>query len=183
MATIRPGLLAVAVCCYAGCLPAAERISVEGPRSYQGFLLDKYEVSVRDYRTCVRLGVCTRPSSGRGREWKKICTYYRRTPRKGENPVDCVSAQQAQVYCEWRGGRLPTLDEWRWEATGNGRGWTYPWGKKPESNCDRATVASRDGRVCVEGGVTPAKSNPDGKSVNGAYNLYGNRKRPMYCVS
>lgn len=166
--------LAIAILSCSGCLPRAELTPVEGPGGHHRFLLDRYEVSVRDYRMCVRLGACTRPSSGRGPEWKRVCVYFRRMARKGDYPVDCVSATQAQEYCEWRGGRLPTLDEWRWEATGNGRAWTYPWGTGPEPDCRNATVLPRDGRVCAKTGVTPVRSNPLGRSINGVYNLLGN---------
>ncbi|MCB9701064.1 MAG: SUMF1/EgtB/PvdO family nonheme iron enzyme [Myxococcales bacterium] len=105
----------------AGCTPIADRIPVRGPTSNGTYFLDKYEVSVSDYRACVRRGACSPPYPGRGREWRKLCTYFRSLPRAHEYPVDCVSVRQAQEYCKWRGGRLPTLDEWRWRQPGTVR--------------------------------------------------------------
>jgi formylglycine-generating enzyme required for sulfatase activity len=173
MVSARWGSLAIVTIC-AACLHSPERMSIQGPKPDRGFLLDKYEVSVRDYRACVRRGICTRPFPARGQELLKACTYYKRRPRMDDYPVDCVSAEQAQAYCEWHGGRLPTLEEWRWEATGHSHEWMYPWGSTPEPDCERAAAQARDGRICAETGVVPVYGMPMGRSISGVYNLFGN---------
>ena len=55
-------------------------------------------------------------------------------------PANCLNWYQAAALCWFDGGkRLPTQVEWQYEATGRGRGRTYPWGDTPvPSDCSRA---------------------------------------------
>ncbi|MGF1527181.1 MAG: bifunctional serine/threonine-protein kinase/formylglycine-generating enzyme family protein [Candidatus Competibacterales bacterium] len=43
------------------------------------------------------------------------------------SPVTHMSFEDARRYCQWRGGRLPTEDEWEYMARGEARR-TFPWG-------------------------------------------------------
>jgi formylglycine-generating enzyme required for sulfatase activity len=83
---------------------------------------DVHEVSLRQYRLCVRVGECQAPREE---------DDGGRFSRDGDQdlPVVAVSAFQAAAYCAWVGRRLPTQDEWERAARGL-RGRLYPWGSR-----------------------------------------------------
>ena len=98
----------------------------------RAFSVDRYEVSNGDWAACENVGGCeprdvedcTLYSVARGRELRTAVPDSMLAP---ELPAVCMNYPEAQSYCRWRGGRLPTADEWeRVARSGDDR--LQPWG-------------------------------------------------------
>jgi serine/threonine protein kinase len=143
--------------CPEGMLPVAGR-SRDGAE-YR-FCMDRTEVTVAAYRACPS---CTAPGVGGYCNWG--------ASGRDDHPVNCVDATQADAYCAWRGGRLPTEQEWQFAAQGpDGR--TFPWGEATPSNqlCwNRYDHVRRLGQ-----GTCATASFPSGRSPFGLDDMSGN---------
>ena len=168
------------------CQGRFEGESPASPVFLRRFAIDRLEVTVAQHGACVRAGAC-RSIPG--------VTAMEASP----SPIERASFDDAQDYCRWRGGRLPTEAEWEKAARGSG-GRTWPWGadwRDRRANHGRAellgpgsgrpgdgTAASSD--VDAEGadetvddqdghaGPAPVGSYPAGASPYGALDLAGN---------
>jgi formylglycine-generating enzyme required for sulfatase activity len=132
--------------------------------SLSEFWIDRTEVTNVRYRECVNAGVCASQSGGD--------PNYHNNPAFDNYPVVLVSWDDAKIYCQWVGKRLPTEAEWEKAARGtDGRIW--PWGNALKDNLsapvERANVG--DGAAT---GITETGAYPTGASPYGALDMTGN---------
>jgi formylglycine-generating enzyme required for sulfatase activity len=103
-----------------GCVPEDDlcgdvekpRVRISVPQVFE--MLDR-EVSSDDFRAHV---ASTSAQMPRQPEWYA----------DGAHPVVNVTWDEAQAYCSWAGGRLPSEDEWEYAARGGLDGKLFPWG-------------------------------------------------------
>ncbi|MBK8251103.1 MAG: SUMF1/EgtB/PvdO family nonheme iron enzyme [Polyangiaceae bacterium] len=117
----------------------------------KGFCLDKAEVTVLEYKECVKekkcsprcleIGKCTAvpvdadwPDPMEAIRASMFCNGSR-NDRDG-HPVNCVSFSEAKGYCESRNKRLPTGDEWEWAVVGDKSAPIFPWGQRAPEGGD-----------------------------------------------
>lgn len=130
-----------------------------------GFWMSQGEVTNKEYALCVEAGVCSVPSLR-----PTGPTNHFGNPAYDDHPVVGVSWFQAEGYCEWINGRLPTEAEWE-KAAGGAVGSIYPWGDESPT-CDRAN-GILDGCETI-GDTQPVGSYPLGISSYGLFDMAGN---------
>lgn len=105
-----------------------------------------------------------KPMGNRGLGWEKM----------PDHPVTQISGADAEAYCQWLGGRLPTLDEWEVAARA-GATTIYPWGAKFDPKLANIWNGSNHLKNSLEEGhlyTAPVKSFPP--NGWGLYDVIGN---------
>lgn len=125
--------------------------------SVPAFFLDRTEITVARFRECAAAGVCPKISD----------------ESEPGRPVRNIAPEEAQRFCAFAGGRLPSSDEWLFAAAGVG-GRRYPWGNTGLV-CRRASFGLVSG-PCGRGATGPdfSGARPDGATPEGVLDLAGN---------
>ena len=154
------------------------------------FDIDRFPVTVRRYAEFVAAGGYERPEfwSEEGRAWLAetghrvpqgwipdldggwlVRRFGHVVPLDPAEPVEHVCFYEAEAFCAWAGGRLPTEAEWEkaaaWDPA-TGRSLRYPWGQEEpmpiHANLDHAGW-----------GPAPVGSFPAGASPTGVEQMLG----------
>ena len=125
------------------------------------YQIGKHEVTNRQYNQCVKAGTCSAPNN-------KIFSIQ----EYKLHPVVNVSWNDANTYCEWIGGRLPTEAEWEKAARGTDER-IYPWGNSIDCSFANYFDSTNRHEPCV-GNTTPVGSYEKGMSPYGVYDMTGN---------
>lgn len=134
-----------------------QRTAKSGSPVVAAFELDATEVTHARFEACVTARACERPS----------------LPGEAGEPVRGVTPEQAENYCRFAGGSLPTGGQWGVAAMGS-EARRFPWGATGLV-CRRAAYGLVNG-PCGDGATGPelAGSRPDGATPDGALDLAGN---------
>jgi len=85
------------------------------------FWIDRYEVTIQQYQlfqaVCVDAGLCQ----------KINLTSFPELTDNPQKPQVGVTWFDAMLFCNQRGARLPTEEEWEYAASGPQK-WVFPWG-------------------------------------------------------
>ena len=127
--------------------------------SLDGYWIHQTKVTNDMFNLCVKAGACTSPNQELG---GPVFT----NPGFSSNPVVGVTWDQAQAYCSWIQGSLPTEAQWEKAARG-ANGNLYPWGNS-NPTCDLLNFSNCYGRT------TNVKTYEAGKSPFGVFDMSGN---------
>ncbi|NJN80002.1 MAG: formylglycine-generating enzyme family protein [Anaerolineales bacterium] len=124
-----------------------------------GYWIQQTKVTNRMYEQCVKSGSCTSPT-------QELGGPVFSNPEFASHPIVGVTWDQAQAYCTWIQGSLPTEAQWEKAARGLS-GNPYPWGSASPS-CSLLNFTNCTGRT----------SNVNvfefGKSPFGLFDMAGN---------
>jgi formylglycine-generating enzyme required for sulfatase activity len=131
------------------------------------FNITKTEVTVSQYGECVTKGVCTEPGIGKTHDNWDVAG-------RENHPVNDVYWNQADIFCKWKGGRLPSEAEWEYAASNGGKN-KYPWGEET-STCEYGVMAimGEEADGCGEDSTWPVCSKTAGNTSHGLCDMAGN---------
>ena len=140
------------------------------------YAIDRMEVSVAKFEEFVRLAWSDdHVWSVEGRQWRDAHPggsgrNFRSAERSDEHPVVSVSWFEADAYCQWAGGRLPTEAEWE-RAACPGGSQRFAWGDDLREGVRWAIKNDPMGLMTVATAPTSQDANP---SPTGLLHMTGN---------
>ena len=152
------------------------------------FLMDVNEITVAAYRACVQAGACTDAdlTSNPKREELNECNWGQAGYE--DDPINCVSWDQAAAYCKWVGKELPTEEMWEY-AAGGPKKRDFPWGMAVAGQmwgmpaaeedyvgswCDSAAREKKPARVWRRTSSCPIASRPKSNTPEGLADMATN---------
>jgi formylglycine-generating enzyme required for sulfatase activity len=139
-----------------------QRTGSKSAATISDLCVDTLETTVAAYNECVTAGKCTTV----GLDCSAQATWAK--AGKEQQPVVCIDYDQANAYCDYRGKRLPTLEEWEWVARSGDEARTYTWGNEAPSDQLCWTGKQRQTESCNVG------THPADKTATGALDMAGN---------
>lgn len=119
--------------------------------SMKAYYIDKYEVTVTDFKKCLDAGGCgTEEETYDTKSGNPYCNLG--STGKETHPMNCVNWNGANLYCLWAGKRLPSEGEWERAARGGceihgdedceEKSYIYTWGNEETPDCTKVNMAS-----------------------------------------
>ncbi len=135
------------------------------------YALDRYEASRADYNECMQRGSCEPP----------LLDTEHPGLSAPEHPIGGITWAQAEAYCRFRGGRLPTEAEWERAARGDSTR-HFPWGRAynetlANHGAPALALEPLDGQPSREDGVlhmAHVRAFEQSKSPHGLVQMAGN---------
>ena len=161
-----------------------------------GYWIGEYEVTRGEYRQFINSGGYSHQAywSTDGWNWKVsngrtepycwpalTCFYHGPTgcnkttcsyafTQTESHPVVGVSYYEAEAFCNWAGGHLPTEPQWEKAARWDGHPRTWPWG----DTWDAQKCNGLDDTLYPGYQTAPVGSYPSGASPHGCHDMAGN---------
>ena len=131
------------------------------------FEMARSETTVAQYARCVDAHACDAIT-------KCLTDRPNSLLRRDDHPANCATWDDADAFCRWAGGRLPSGAEWEYAARSGGRDRLYPWGDE-QPTCVRAVMSEDGEHGCGRGRTTwPVCSKRAGDTEQGLCDMVGN---------
>ncbi|MGH7440133.1 MAG: SUMF1/EgtB/PvdO family nonheme iron enzyme [Polyangiaceae bacterium] len=146
--------------------------AIRSTSTLASYSISRTPTTVKQYGQCVSAGACSPPSVKdgpcKGFGANAGATFGQKKAAQ-DQPVTCVTSDDANKYCSWVGGRLPTSSEWLLAARGP-EVQRFAWGLTPATCAQRADhVPMLDccGEACESEVATAVGRHSAGNSPSG----------------